>query len=151
MPWAWFALASMLLMWLFQLKLLLMVIPKYFVSVTIYSCWSCITYGCFFVVLTTISNIRSSQELLSVEPTIGRHRESIYMWCFQSLYSSLNWRPTCFYPSTCIYSPKLWHFVICKYLYYSAHAQTQKYWVLWMSLYTITKKKKKCICLYIIL
>jgi hypothetical protein len=37
-------------------------------------------------------------------------------WCFQSLYSSLNWRPTCFYPSTCIYSPKLWHFVICKYL-----------------------------------
>jgi hypothetical protein len=29
MPWAWFALASMLLMWLFQLKLLLIVIPKY--------------------------------------------------------------------------------------------------------------------------
>jgi hypothetical protein len=37
-----------LLMWLFQLKLLLMVIPKYFASVTI-SSWSCITYGCFFV------------------------------------------------------------------------------------------------------
>ena len=25
------------------------------------------------------------------------------------------------------FSPKLWHFVICKYLYYSAHAKTQKY------------------------
>ena len=25
------------------------------------------------------------------------------------------------------YSPKLWHFVICKYFYYSVHAQTQKY------------------------
>jgi hypothetical protein len=30
-------------------------------------------------------------------------------------------------PKRTQYSPKLWHFVICKYLYYSAHAQTQKY------------------------
>ena len=35
---------------------------------------------------------------------------------------------------------------ICKYLYYSAHAQTQKYWVLWMSLHTITRKKKNGCC-----
>jgi hypothetical protein len=33
---------------------LLIVIPKYFVSVTISSCWSCITYGCFFVVLALV-------------------------------------------------------------------------------------------------
>ena len=44
------------------------------------------------------------------------------------------------------YSPKLWHFVICKYLYYSAHAQTQKYWVLW---YTIRKKMVHSVAFWI--